>query len=114
MRLQLHVTAIQATAGFKNGSTLLLITWADGDNQYDYVAPYAGDRWGPGPRVPLLAVGKSSTGGRIISKPFEHLSLVSMLETKVGMARNSSLSLVGALGSNRSNTIADFTTALAP
>ena len=113
-RLQQYVSAIQATAGFQSGKTLLLVTWADGDNQFDHVAPYVGDNWGPGPRVPLIAVGKSFAGGAINNSPFEHLSLVSMLETKVGVARTSSASLIGSLGiATRSQTIADFTTAFA-
>lgn len=112
IRLQQYVSAIQATAGFQSGKTLLLVTWGDGDNQFDHIAPYAGDNWGPGPRVPLIAVGNSFAGGVINNKPFEHLSMVSMLETKVGVARGTG-SLVASLGTARSSTIADLTTAFA-
>ena len=47
--------------------------------------PYAGDRFGPGLRVPTLLVSPLHSGGYVNSNPYEHLSIIKMLQRRFGL-----------------------------
>jgi acid phosphatase len=49
------VGKIQASAAWK--STLIVVTYDENGGFWDHVPPPAGDRWGPGTRIPTLLIG---------------------------------------------------------
>ena len=83
--LQYLMSQLQNSSYWKNGKMLIAITWSDNGALYDHVPPYAGDRFGPGPRVPTLLVSPSHAGGGINSQPYEHLSLMKMISTRFNL-----------------------------
>ena len=83
--LQYVMGQIQNSSYWKNNKVLVAITWSDNGALYDHVPPYAGDRFGPGMRVPTILVSPSHAGGGINSQPYEHLSLMKMISTRFGV-----------------------------
>jgi len=49
------VTKLQKSAAYRD--MLIIITYDENGGQWDHVAPPRRDKWGPGTRVPLIAVG---------------------------------------------------------
>jgi acid phosphatase len=49
------ISKIQASHSWK--STLIIVTYDENGGFWDHVAPPAGDRWGPGTRIPALLIG---------------------------------------------------------
>jgi phospholipase C len=80
--LQYLMNAIQSSSYWQQNKVLVSITWSDNGALYDHVPPYAGDRFGPGPRVPTILVSPAHAGLGINSQPYEHLSLMKMIETR--------------------------------
>ena len=74
---------------------------------YDHVAPWSGDRFGPGLRVPTI-VASPFHGPGINSNPYEHLSIVKMIQQRFGLPMNSSTGNP-LMGAARDISTRDFT-----
>ena len=70
---------------WKDNDTMLIVTWSGANGMYDHVPPYAGDRFGPGIRVPTIIASPFHTGGAINSNPYEHLSIMKMIQRRFNL-----------------------------
>ena len=77
--------SIFASPQYKANQTLVIITWSNANGVYDHVPPYTGDRFGPGLRVRTLLVSPIHGGGGIDSNPYEHLSIVKLIQRRFGL-----------------------------
>lgn len=66
-------------------STAVFITWDDFGGFYDHVAPPQVDRFGLGPRVPLLIISPFAKAGYISHTVYEHSSVLKFVETRYGL-----------------------------
>lgn len=66
-------------------STAIFITWDDFGGLYDHVPPPVSDRFGLGPRVPLLILSPYAKKGQVISTPYEFSSVLKFVETRFGL-----------------------------
>ena len=66
-------------------STVVFITWDDFGGFYDHVAPPQLDRFGLGPRVPLLIVSAYAKPGYISHTISDHTSILRFVETRYGL-----------------------------
>ena len=62
------VMKLQASAAYRD--MLILITWDENGGHWDHVPPPRRDRWGPGTRIPLIAVGPTVKRGYIDRTPY--------------------------------------------
>jgi phospholipase C len=63
-------------------STVVFVTWDDFGGLYDHVAPPQIDRFGLGPRVPLLIISPFVKPGSISHTTYEHSSILKFAETR--------------------------------
>jgi phospholipase C len=66
-------------------STAVFITWDDFGGFYDHVFPPQVDRWGLGPRVPLLIVSPFAKRGYVSHTVGDHASVLKFVETRYGL-----------------------------
>jgi phospholipase C len=66
-------------------STAVFITWDDFGGFYDHVPPPQVDRFGLGPRVPLLIISPFAKPGYISHTVYEHSSVLKFVETRYGL-----------------------------
>ena len=78
------VGRLQKTAAYKD--MLIIITYDENGGLWDHVAPPRRDRWGPGTRVPLIAIGPMVKRGTIDHTPYEFASILKTLEDRFGLA----------------------------
>ena len=64
---------------------LILITWDENGGQWDHVPPPRRDRWGPGTRIPLIAVGPTVKRGYIDHTPYDFGSILRTIELRFGL-----------------------------
>jgi len=64
----------------------IVITYDDFGGWFDHVPPPAGDRWGPGGRIPTLIVSPHARQGHIDHTPYEHSSILKFIEWRFGLA----------------------------
>ena len=64
------MSALLNSTYWQRNELLIAITWSDNGALYDHVPPYAGDRFGPGARVPTILVSPDHRGGGINSQPY--------------------------------------------
>src|SRR5260370_32931854 len=67
-------------------STALFLTWDDFGGFYDHVPPPEVDRFGFGPRVPLLIISPYARHGHISHAVYEVSSLLKFVERRFGLA----------------------------
>ena len=60
-------------------STLIVVTYDENGGFWDHVAPPAGDRWGPGTRVPTILVGPMVKKGFVDSTPYDTTSILKFI-----------------------------------
>ena len=72
------VTKLQNSAAYQD--MLILITWDENGGQWDHVPPPRRDRWGPGTRIPLVAVGPTVKHGYIDHTPYDFGSILRTIE----------------------------------
>jgi phospholipase C len=65
---------------------LILVTYDENGGFWDHVAPPKRDRWGPGTRVPLIAIGPMVKRGNIDHTAYEFGSILKTLEDRFGLA----------------------------
>ena len=63
-------------------STAVFITWDDFGGFYDHVPPPTVDRFGLGPRVPLLIISPYARKGKVSHTQYEFSSFVSLIEKR--------------------------------
>ena len=78
------VARLQASPAYKD--MLIVITYDENGGQWDHVAPPRRDRWGPGTRVPLIAIGPTVRRGSVDHTPYDFGSILRTLEIRYGMA----------------------------
>lgn len=66
-------------------STAIFIIWDDFGGFYDHVAPPQLDRFGLGPRVPLLIISPFAKKGYIAHTQYEPSSILKFVETRFGL-----------------------------
>ena len=74
------VTKLQRSAAYSD--MLILITWDENGGHWDHVPPPRRDRWGPGTRIPLVAVGPTVTRGYIDHTPYHFGSILRTIELR--------------------------------
>lgn len=67
-------------------SMLVLITYDEHGGAWDHVAPPRRDRWGPGTRVPLIALGPMVRRGFVDHTPYDFGSILRTIQTRWGVA----------------------------
>jgi phospholipase C len=72
------IQAVQASPYWKN--TAIIITYDEHGGRWDHVAPPAGDRWGPGSRVPLIVVSPWAKHGFVDHTAYETVSILAFIE----------------------------------
>ncbi len=64
---------------------LIIITWDENGGQWDHVPPPRRDNWGPGTRVPLVAVGPTVKRGHVDHTPYDFGSILRTIEVRFGL-----------------------------
>ncbi len=76
------VAKLQASPAWKD--MLILVTYDENGGQWDHVAPPRRDRWGPGTRIPLLAIGPTVKRGFIDHTPYDFGSILRTITLRFG------------------------------
>jgi len=66
--------------------TAVIITFDENGGLWDHVAPPAGDRWGPGTRIPTLVVSPHAKKGFIDHTQYDSTSILATIEHRFGLA----------------------------
>ena len=77
------VMKLQSSAAYSD--MLILITWDENGGHWDHVPPPRRDRWGPGTRIPLVAVGPTVKRGYIDHTPYDFGSILRTIELRFGL-----------------------------
>jgi phospholipase C len=77
------VGKLQQSASYRD--MLIIITWDENGGQWDHVPPPRRDKWGPGTRVPLVAVGPMVKRGYIDHTPYDFGSILRTIEVRFGL-----------------------------
>ena len=64
---------------------LIIITYDENGGQWDHVAPPRRDKWGPGTRIPLIAVGPTVRRGFVDHTPYDFGSILRTVELSFGV-----------------------------
>jgi phospholipase C len=78
------VARLQKTAAYKD--MLIIVTYDENGGFWDHVAPPERDRWGPGTRVPLIAIGPPVKRGHVDHTPYEFGSILKTIEDRFDLA----------------------------
>ena len=65
--------------------TAIFLTWDDFGGFYDHVAPPQVDRYGFGPRVPMLIISPYARAGKVVATVYEFSSVLKFAETMFGL-----------------------------
>ncbi len=65
-------------------STLVLITYDENGGAWDHVAPPRRDQWGPGTRVPLIAIGPMVKPGYVDHTSYDFGSILRLISLRFG------------------------------
>lgn len=88
MRGQNHVAdlvrRIQASPAWKD--TVIIITYDEFGGRWDHVTPPAGDRWGPGTRVPAIVVSPFAKMGTVDHTQYDTTSILRLIEDRYSLA----------------------------
>ena len=76
------VAKLQASPAWQD--MLILVTYDENGGQWDHVAPPRRDRWGPGTRIPLLAIGPTVKRGFIDHTPYDFGSILRTITLRFG------------------------------
>jgi len=66
-------------------STAIFLTWDDFGGFYDHVAPPQIDRFGLGPRVPLLIISPYARAGTVVHTQYEFSSVLKFIESRFSL-----------------------------
>ena len=79
------VTALQDSPQYQD--MLILVTFDEHGGLWDHVAPPKRDQWGPGTRVPLVAIGPTVKRGFIDHAPADTLAILRLIEDRFNVRR---------------------------
>src|SRR5438477_1450294 len=77
------VGRLQKTSAYKD--MLIIVTYDENGGFWDHVAPPKRDNWGPGTRVPLIALGPMVKRGYVDHTQYEFGSILKTLEDRFGL-----------------------------
>ena len=63
---------------------VVIVTYDENGGLWDHVAPPRRDRWGPGTRVPLIAIGPTVKRGYVDHTPYDFGSILRTIEVRFG------------------------------
>ena len=66
-------------------STAIIITYDENGGFWDHVPPPAGDRWGPGTRVPTLIISPRAKSGFVDHTPYDTTSIIKLITRRFGL-----------------------------
>jgi phospholipase C len=75
---------IEASPVFRDA--LVIVTYDENGGFWDHVPPPAGDRWGPGPRVPAIIVSPFARRGHVDHTVYDTTSILTLIEHRYGLA----------------------------
>lgn len=78
------VTMLQKSPAYKD--MLIIITFDENGGAWDHVAPPKRDKWGPGTRIPLVAVGPMVRTNYVDHTPYDFGSILRTIEMRFGAA----------------------------
>ncbi len=76
------VATLQASPAWRD--MLILVTYDENGGQWDHVPPPRRDRWGPGTRVPLIAIGPTVKRGFVDHTPYDFGSILRTITLRFG------------------------------
>jgi phospholipase C len=74
---------IRASSVYKDA--VVILTYDEHGGFFDHVAPPAGDKWGPGSRVPTIILSPFAKVGVVDSTVYETVSILSLIEMRWGL-----------------------------
>jgi phospholipase C len=83
-----HIAALVARikAGPQWNSTLVIVTYDENGGFWDHAPPPAGDRWGPGSRIPAIIVAPFAKKGYVDHTPYDTTSILKLITRRFGLA----------------------------
>ncbi|MDB4915768.1 MAG: acid phosphatase [Gemmatimonadetes bacterium] len=66
--------------------TIIIVTYDENGGLWDHVAPPAGDRWGPGSRVPTIVISPFARRHYVDHTIYETMSILALIERRWGLA----------------------------
>jgi acid phosphatase len=66
-------------------STVIIITYDENGGFWDHVPPPAGDRWGPGTRIPTLIISPRAKRGFVDHTPYDTTSIIKLITRHFGL-----------------------------
>jgi acid phosphatase len=66
-------------------STAIIITYDENGGFWDHVPPPAGDRWGPGTRIPTLIISPHARRGFVDHTPYDTTSIIKLITRRFGL-----------------------------
>ena len=77
------IDAVRASRVWRH--TAIIITYDENGGFWDHVAPPAGDRWGPGSRVPALVISTFARRGVVDHHRYDTTSILALIEHRWGL-----------------------------
>lgn len=65
--------------------TVIIVTYDEYGGFWDHVPPPAGDRWGPGSRVPTLIISPLARRAHVDHTPYDTTSILKLIEMRFGL-----------------------------
>jgi phospholipase C len=84
------VAKIQASGAWKD--TAIFITYDEFGGRYDHVTVPAGDKWGPGTRVPMIVISPFAKRGFVDHTVYDSVSIIRFIEKRYGLGKLSATS----------------------
>lgn len=80
------VESVRARADIWNRS-VIIVTYDENGGLWDHVPPPAGDRWGPGTRIPALVISPYAKKGFVDHTLYDTTSILRLIEWRYGLER---------------------------
>jgi phospholipase C len=81
--LLMLIQAVKASPNWKD--TAIIVTYDEHGGFWDHVAPPAGDKWGPGSRVPTIVISPFAKKGYVDHTQYTTLSILATIEKRFGL-----------------------------
>jgi phospholipase C len=66
-------------------STVIIVTYDENGGFWDHAAPPAGDRWGPGTRIPAIIISPFAKKAYIDHTPYDTTSIIKLITLRFGL-----------------------------
>ncbi|MEP7181934.1 MAG: acid phosphatase [Betaproteobacteria bacterium] len=63
----------------------IIVTYDENGGFWDHAAPFAGDRWGPGSRIPAIIVSPFAKRGYVDHTPYDTTSIIKLITRRFGL-----------------------------